>query len=101
MTDHGHEITTLDATLNRLDARIESVETSVNTVAASLNDFKKEVENAMWGKGNPHGGLLQQMGTLSEKIHGLEQRMDRIFWSVLLGVLPILVAIATRLAGIW
>lgn len=102
--NHGNEIPSLDAMLNRLNARIESVETSVNELAASVTDFKKEVESAIWGKGNPHGSLLQQMGTISEKINGLEQRMDRMFWSVLLGVLPTLftlLAIATRWAGIW
>ena len=45
-----------------------------------------KIETALYGTGNPHGGLFQQFATLNAKVDGMDKSFDRIFsfakWTV-------------------
>ena len=38
-----------------------------------------KIETALYGTGNPHGGLIQQFAALTTKVDGVEKNLDRIF----------------------
>ena len=87
------ELRQINTELGQIKNDVGQLKTNVSQIKegqTALQTKVEKIETALYGTGNPHGGLFQQFAalttkvdsvekTLTAKIEGVEKNLDRIF----------------------
>ena len=106
MSENQTEESAILQELRQINNELGQLKTGVGQIKESQTALQTKVDNietALYGTGNPHGGLFGKIEVLETKIDGMDKNFDRMFsfakWTV--GGLFVIFAVPIFFEIIW